>query len=170
MTRICRVCDRPVQGSAGFCHTHNERWRRWGKPDPAAWAEAFLAGCLNTCAVCGVGFNGHFRCRHCSPECLATYKRGVSLARWRSLSKEERKAASRRAVIRNHAKRQQRRVDKTCVSCGVSFRGWHYQVLCGQPECQRAYTRHHQQMCRRRQAEASLRTAAEQLQRKFDDP
>lgn len=131
----CRICGKPAGHREGFCHTHGERWRRWGKPDPAEWAAAFLEERLSTCAVCGRQWNGYFGCRHCSPECLKASKRQYSLARFYAKTPEEKRQDTERSLARSREKRAERIEEKLCAICGETFAGFPHEVLCGKPAC-----------------------------------
>jgi hypothetical protein len=159
--RICRVCDRPANCRAGFCHAHGERWRRWGKPNPDEWAAAFLAGCLNTCAVCGRQWNGYHGCRHCSPECLAAWKREAALARWHTMTPGQQQEAKARQMKRLRAKSAARLGPRTCVICGVVFDGFPWRRFCG-PACRSKRSTEINRETRRQQYRARLHSQLDQ--------
>ena len=160
--KICLACDLPVY-SGLFCHTHGERWRRWGKPPVEEWVAAFLENRLNTCQVCGRQWNGYHGCRNCSPECLKVYKAGKSLKRWRSLSPEEQKQAVDRRLAQLRERTLARYVDLSCVICGAAFRHLPGRKLCGSRACKRKYNRQAQDECRRLAALGELLKISQQM-------
>jgi len=165
----CRVCDGKVVSRAGFCHRHNERWRRWGRPDPAEWAAAFVEGRLNTCAVCGKRWNGHHGGRHCSPACLAAWRRERALARYHALSPQEKRVASKRALERGRARRREGWSPRRCVACGEEFLGPDWRVTCGARACRSANITRGSRAYRARRAALEVAEAAAQLERKISD-
>ena len=167
--RPCLVCGEPSVCRAGLCHTHQERWRRWGKPSPAEWAAAFREGRLNTCAVCGRHWNGYHGCRHCSPECRAAWKREVALARYHALSPEAKREAVHRSLARGRARRAARVEAKPCAVCGTPFEGFPHQILCGRPRCRARNTTRGSRAYRDRRAAREAAELGAELERRLTD-
>lgn len=167
--RLCLLCAAKATHANGLCHTHGERWRRWGKPPVEEWVAAFREQRLNTCAVCGKRWNGYLGCRHCSPECLASCKRQAALARWRALSPEAKRAASLRAQERLRVQREQRKTEKPCVICGALFVGFPHQTLCGEPRCKSKNTTRGSHRYRARRAAFEAAELMAELERMLTD-
>lgn len=113
----CRLCSRP-RHTHGLCHTHAERWRRWGRPLIDEWVAAFLEGRLRTCEICLKPFNGYHNSKTCSGACDAERRRRTSLARWYAKPPEARKAISAAKP-----KKRRPKVQHQCVICGEMFTG-----------------------------------------------
>ncbi len=131
--RLCRICGEKATHAVGLCHTHGERWRRWGKPPVEEWVAAFLAGALNTCTVCGRTWNGYHGSRTCSPECEMERRRREALARWHAKSEAEKAAATRRAKERTQRRSEERLVTVACAICGAHFVGLPFRRFCSAP-------------------------------------
>jgi hypothetical protein len=166
--RLCLLCAEKATHANGLCHTHGERWRRWGKPPVGEWVAAFREERLNTCAVCGKRWNGYHGCRHCSAECLAAWKREAALAHWHARSPESKQAAIQRSQKLAGAKRARRKARKPCVICGTEFVGFPHEVLCGDPECKSKNVTRGTRAYRARQTVNEVAALAAELQQRMN--
>lgn len=169
--KSCIICGQPRARSVGLCHTHGERWRRWGKPPIGEWVADFLAGRLNSCEICGAKWNGYHGARYCA-NCggpTGERRRRDALDRWRQLSDDEKRAAREATLARGRAKRRAKFVERWCVICGDSLGVVSpVRALCKKYGCKRAYTQAKVDACRARAAAADLHSVIGELQRRLD--
>jgi hypothetical protein len=134
----CLLCDKPAH-SSGLCHTHGERWRRWGKPQIEKWVDAFKAGRLNTCVQCGNGFNGYFGATTCGAACRAARHRVTSLSRYHHLPDETKAEYVARSKARYRAKVKVKKPlpPIVCRVCGEPFVPKTKVVRYCSPDCRR---------------------------------
>ena len=137
--RFCPLCGLPAKAKSGLCHTHNERWRRWGKPPVAQWIEAFLGESLTTCIICGRRFNGFgpTQTACATPECDRERRRRAGIANYHARSHERKKADSERAQSLARARREQRKINIACKICGAEFVGYPYRTMCANDACRK---------------------------------
>jgi len=125
----CALCDKPAE-CGGLCHTHDARWRRWGRPPREEWIVAFLEHRLNTCRICGKQWNGYHDSTICSRDCEMERRRRDALERWNAKSDEEKAAMTRRQKVLGRRRRRTKRAEKQCRVCGKTFVGFPYRTMC----------------------------------------
>jgi endogenous inhibitor of DNA gyrase (YacG/DUF329 family) len=163
--RLCLLCDKKAGCRAGLCHTHGERWRRWGKPPVEEWVAAFREHRLNTCAICGQTWNGYRGSRTCSEACDRERRRREELARWHAKPPAEKRRASLRSQERDRARRQESLIDIACAICGTVFRGFPHRKFCSS-ECQERDTNERRKEIRQRVDRLRLARVQQELEAK----
>ena len=140
MPGTCLICGLPSPYRCQLCHTHRERWRRWGCPPVEGWATRFRENRLSTCCICGKSFNGYRNRTTCAdnPECELERRRRAALDRWNNLPPNRKREASERASQLSREKHAKLLGEKPCRLCGTKFIGFPKQTLCS-PECRHAY-------------------------------
>lgn len=136
LSPVCAVCgQRTGTKVIRMCHTHRERWRRWGSPEPwQEWAEACREDRLNTCEGCGKQFNGAQGRISLCHDCDQVRRRKRALDRWYAMSPEDRQVENERRKQRGRRetrKRRQRIQVVVCTICGREFRGFPHRKFCG---------------------------------------
>lgn len=153
----CELCDERAV-TRGLCHTHDARWRRWGKPPRSEWIAAFREGRLNHCRICGNDFNGYHGAETCSPDCDAERRRRDALERWHGLPAEEKQTANARAKARRRQRSAAKKTRLTCPICGTQFHDFPHKKF-DKPECRRANEAIQRRDIRHRQRLAQLARA-----------
>lgn len=156
MPIVCLICGTAGPGRVPLCHTHRERWRRWGCPPVEDWATRFREGRLSTCCICGKSFNGYRNRMTCpdNPECERERRRRAGLANFYARSPEQRLADLDRAKSRSRERRAKTLSEKPCRVCGMIFVGLPKQILCSEPcRAVRRNMQAHEWLGRQRSAE-----------------
>lgn len=147
----CRVCGESSEmRKRQMCHTHGERWRRWGSPEPwQDWADALRENRLNTCEMCGVEFNGaQGVVRFCDP-CREQRHRRQALDHWYNRTPAERQEATARSKQLARERRERNKTVIECAICGKKFRDHQFRVFCG-AECRNEAQNRQRREIRRR--------------------
>lgn len=162
--RICLLCAEKSVSKVGLCHTHRERWGRWGKPPLEEWCQAFREQRLNACEVCGKGWNGHHGSRTCSDACDRKRRARIALERFHAMNPEARR---RMSLLQQEAERDRRKALRSpmpCIHCGRVFERSSVLVkVCPDEECRKLQQRIKTRECRQRKLLAGLLAETEDM-------